>query len=799
MEQRNNENGFSDRSTSNLRRSARLQGLQDTNININPNSIPLGEQRHLPIILEEANQNLTDVGVQPELTINTEQLPPRTNPLGPECIDLTSNRQIENESTRTRENLPAQSINGSLPELLINGQRQVFGTNKKTDSGHSFSNKGNEPYVPTTVNSSRHRNEFSREARGMLDRAYPPINSKGNRRFSNGHNNGRRESRRYYNNYQRDSGNPPIHSYRKNGSSNNPYQSPNNRYQHHDYHSNEKSRDHDYTSGHRKRHHAEYRETNHRNHRNHYHPPRLNVSSNFDIPRYNGNQGPPKNPRNLTPPSGPFSLSPSSWSSGTDPRSRSPYRATMGNLNNKPGVSDLLDERSYREVYLEERPWMDFDEDDRQDEHNTDFLKVWHRIDMKEGDRLMKGIQPYNPQSMVVDQRDYTAWVSTYRNYLMSIGTYKGNYVLTRAIDLQIIDESLEMLGRDIPYTPTRKLIRTFGQTIYRRSNINPIKYAAYLRIGKDRILDRQQLFQRVADLNYCRPDLPRIVDFLADVWYSISGHIEREYRPYYFNMTAMICPELSEYVSSSVGAGGRLLKPRRFLPTGACRLPRTGREVERLVDEMVRIAATRGPLEVANIFGDRVGSYMSNDGRFGLCPMREQTQRFPMATNTRVREITAEDVTNEPEQEVPPTINLVHNEAVVCSNCNKKGHTEEVCWKKHPELIPQHLLQRTPGYQATKANNSGPQPVPKTLTGINATPKEEASGMNNNLKGGNTVSGSSSNAIDQTTQKMAKKDKMWKAIRNNSKLIRELHILSASGSDSDSQRENQKPTEQNF
>lgn len=313
---------------------------------------------------------------------------------------------------------------------------------------------------------------------------------------------------------------------------------------------------------------------------------------------------------------------------------------------------------------------------------------LWPEISQKEGDRLMTLIPKFNLGSSDPELRDFCAYYARYRYTLACQGPRIANYILVQSVDMDAVRVLHTSLGKRLPALENRILARYMGQAIYRKMRIDLLECTRCLREGYYGCHTLKDLNQRVVDLLFCRYDRCSSLQLCTSMVYCLSYHMPTEDRQPFYNKVEAIYPTVME---AAMGNETEEYPIRRRYERGQCRVPATSEEADAFADFVVKVASRR--------FSRITEAARHREVLIG-------TTQNPQ----RGRQSSVSSTSTKPQQgQRLPSVQKKDElrSQLRCTFCERVGHLEETCYKKHPELRP---LKRDMEKSWTKGDGRKPQ-----------------------------------------------------------------------------------------
>lgn len=296
---------------------------------------------------------------------------------------------------------------------------------------------------------------------------------------------------------------------------------------------------------------------------------------------------------------------------------------------------------------------------------------LWPEITQKEGDRLMTLIPKFNLGSPDPELKDFCAYYARYRYTLACQGPRIANYILVQSVDMDAVRTLHASLGKRLPALENHILARYMGQAIYRKMRVDLLECTRCLKEGYYGCHTLKDLNQRVVDLLFCRYDRCSSVELCTSMVYCLSYHMPIEDRQPFYSRVEAIYPTVME---AAMGNEAEEYSTRRRYEQGQRRIPATSEEADAFADFLVKVASRR--------FSKITEAARHREVLIGTAQNLRRGRQAAISSTS----------TNLPQGQKPPNSQKKDELRfqLRCTICDRIGHTEETCYKKHPELRPQ-------------------------------------------------------------------------------------------------------------
>ena len=369
-----------------------------------------------------------------------------------------------------------------------------------------------------------------------------------------------------------------------------------------------------------------------------------------------------------------------------------------------------------------EAPWNQAEEGPPRD---TDLAAVFNQIDAKKSKEILEGFERYPDCDPDEEKSDYLAWVRRIRSDLNAHSTYNANYALLRKAGHLYSTELLRGHRFNLRTMHTDALIMKLGALVYRQQGKNPLQLACDAKKGRWGCTSRQDLYQRVVDLYYCRSDNISEQDFVISLFVAVSMKIPVTYREAYYKDVFALYPSLNDKMQGNPCAQMvKGLPPAAYQGTGSgLPFPTGPKAIKEFACSLVYKASQRNAQELEQAHTRHC--IVSNDPLYGLMQkpkVLDKPRRGDMKANSTPKrdKSTSEKENSAPRRGAkqadrggaPPATpergSGLRRPKLWCTHCKRSAHTEETCWELHPELKEEFRRKRTEERRGQAPNQQG-------------------------------------------------------------------------------------------
>ena len=176
----------------------------------------------------------------------------------------------------------------------------------------------------------------------------------------------------------------------------------------------------------------------------------------------------------------------------------------------------------------------------------------------------LKEIRSYDPSHPHLVRNDYCSWRASIAKDLTRYPPEVANYILLYKAGAEFSEAIVEEYGSAVREMSTLHLSRALGSLVYRTQDRNPIEVACQLRVGYYGMTNQADIYKRLIELHYCRPDhiVPKV--FVAGVYFGIAFHLPTEEREPFFNRVCQRYPSVGTAFYSQLKTKCRSVSPRK-------------------------------------------------------------------------------------------------------------------------------------------------------------------------------------------------------------------------------------------
>ena len=381
--------------------------------------------------------------------------------------------------------------------------------------------------------------------------------------------------------------------------------------------------------------------------------------------------------------------------------------------------------------------------------HHYDLLTLFPNVNSLRQKELDKKCIGYDDSSPDPSKSDFCAWVSRIQPALNTCVMEHANYLLISKVPAVYTDKLITDLNVSIPKYPTRALTRKLGALVYQQQMKDTLALAGALKLGQQGCTTIEQLFTRVLELHFCRPDPPALDIFLLDMVCGISAKLAKRSRNRFYDrvferypcFTGVLDPALARLTTTST-------RFRRAPESSG--LPSTPPAIDDFANTLILFALSPDFAKLednrAKLFADPL------DREFGVLnatyqqalkkkgsadtvtslraaqaagilaefegpPTTSGVSAFATATGITPAQVSATELVHAPvrstkgkgknknnrsakvvdsQTSVPPAFASVNGKAAKparhCNHCDSNTHDSDNCWRKFPEKKKQAL-----------------------------------------------------------------------------------------------------------
>jgi hypothetical protein len=351
-----------------------------------------------------------------------------------------------------------------------------------------------------------------------------------------------------------------------------------------------------------------------------------------------------------------------------------------------------------------ETPWNQVEDELPRD---IDITAVFSDIDSKRSKELLDGIEKYPWNSREEELGDYLSWIKRIQGDLDAQPTYRANFILLRKVGSVYAAEILKLYRFNLRTMATETLVRKVGTLVYKRQGKDPVLLASTIRRKDYGCIARQDLYQRVVDLHYCRSDYISEHEFVIELLTSVAMKIPHRFRESYYRDVFEYYGSINDRMQGN--ASSRLVS---ILPTGVSHkleqgllFPTGAKAIREYANFLVYMA---GRLNVAQLESNYVKHCATpDDPEYGLLQRNaKRPERTEKSTKKEVKTASTprrDGAAAGKEQLTPARGKKSESKASgneqtpgrgsgsarserYCENCRSNTHTDETCWTLHPE-----------------------------------------------------------------------------------------------------------------